>query len=191
MKMFTTPDFLSFTRLQASLCTIRLRNRGSWLAAGAAFGAVSLGAVGLSTIGATAAVAANPDYFGCAAGMTEAGIFEAEAIAACASARYPEDLGACVVDVNEFTGLTAESALLICQRSRRPVEVANCTIDIHTRLLDSPSTKVLENCGRSLLPDRYGSCVIDIVDATEADVDEALTQCVRAGYRPWRIQPRL
>ncbi|MGI8932986.1 MAG: hypothetical protein ACR2FS_02830 [Phormidesmis sp.] len=188
MKMFTTLE-LPVTRLTASVKN-HLR-RGSRLSAGAAFGAVSLGTVGLSALGATAAAAANPDYFGCATGMTNSGISETAAIAACAAARYPEELGACVVDVNEFTGLTADNALLVCQRSRRPIEVANCTIDIHTSLLDSPSTKVLENCGRSLLPARYGTCVIDLVDATEVAVDEALTQCIRTGYRPWRIQPRL
>jgi hypothetical protein len=139
----------------------------------------------------TAAAAENPDYFSCVSDMSALdGIEESAAIAACAAARYPQDLGACVIDVNEFTGLTASSALLVCQRSRRPLEVANCTIDIHTSLLESPSTKVLENCGQSILPERYSTCVIDIAEATEIGVDEALTQCIRAGYRPWRIAPR-
>ncbi len=139
----------------------------------------------------TAPASANDDFFGCTTDMVTAGITEESAITACSANRYPDDLGSCVVDVNEFTGLAAASALLICERSRRPVEVANCTIDIHDALLDSPSTKVLENCGRSLLPERYGTCVVDIVDATEAAIDNALDQCIRAGYRPWRIEPRL
>lgn len=158
----------------------------------AAVGALSFGMVslGIVLLGASSATAA-PDYFGCTAGMLNAGISQESAIAACASARYPDALGACVVDVSEFTGLAAESSLLICGRSRRPTEVANCTIDIHESLLETPSTKVLENCGRSLLPDRYGSCVVDIADATDATVDTALEQCIRAGFRPWRIQPTL
>ncbi|MGB7247695.1 MAG: hypothetical protein WBC73_02060 [Phormidesmis sp.] len=162
------------------------------LAAAAAFSSVSLGGAlsGLGSVGATAAVAASPDYFSCASDMAAAGVPEAEAIAACAGARYPEKVGACVVDVSDLTGLSANSALLVCQRSRRPIAVANCTIDIHQILLDSPSTEVLENCGQSLLPERYGTCVIDIAEATEVGVDEALSQCIRAGYRPWRIQPR-
>lgn len=189
MKIFTTPNS-AFVRQQSTLFQ-PLFQRALKLAAASTFGAANLAAMALSTgVGVSPAAAASPDYFGCAAGMTAAGITEAEAIAACASARYPENLGACVVDVNELTGLTAASALLVCERSRRPVEVANCTIDIHTNLLTSPSPKVLENCGRSLLPERYGTCVVDIADATEVDVDEAMTQCLRAGYRPWRIQPR-
>lgn len=151
--------------------------------------AAPVGIVLLGTVGTTAAMAA-PDYFDCTAGVVEAGVSEADAIAACAGARYPEALGDCVVDVNELTGLTANSALFACGRSRRPVEVADCTIDIHNAFLDSPSTQVLESCSSSLLPERYGYCVVDIVDATEVAVDTALAQCANAGYRPWTIEPR-
>ncbi len=159
--------------------------------------AVPASLVALGTVGSTPAVAAIPtysgnlDYYDCAADMTDSGVAQADAIAACAGARYPGALGACVVDVNEFTGLTANSALLVCERSRRPIEVANCTIDIHTAFLTEPSTEVLQNCGRSILPTRYSTCVIDIVEATEVTVDTALTQCARAGYRPWTLRPRL
>lgn len=159
---------------------------GSKLLAASAFGAVSFGMV---LMGADAASAV--DYFDCTAGLVDAGVAQESAIAACASARYPEELGACVVDVSEFTGLTSESALIVCGRSRRPIEVANCTIGIHDSLLETPSTKVLENCGRSLLPERYGNCVIDVADAADTTVDNALDQCIRAGFRPWRIQPAL
>lgn len=179
-----------FTSLLSSLAGPTPFKSGGKLAVASAFSASLIGgAVGLGSAGT--AIAASPDYYDCAVGMTEAGVAESDAIAACAAARYPEDLGTCVVDVSEFTGLTANSALLVCGRSRRPIEVADCTIDIHTSLLESPSAKVLENCGRSLLPARYGTCVVDIVDATGVTVDEALTQCIRAGYRPWLIQPRI
>ncbi|MGC1309182.1 MAG: hypothetical protein WA885_18315 [Phormidesmis sp.] len=176
-----------FTILNVS--TSSRKSGGKRLAAAIAFSAASLSATSLATVGVAPAVAAS-DYYSCAAGMVAAGVPEDDAIAACTGARYPEDLGACVVDVSEFTGLMAETALVMCGRSRRPIEVANCTINIHDAFFDSPSTKVLENCGTSLLPERYGTCVVDIVDATEVAVDEALTQCIRAGYRPWRIQPR-
>ena len=151
------------------------------------FGTVALG----STLVGAPSASANGDFFGCTTGMVNAGISEEAALTACSAARYPNELGACVVDVSEFTGLTANSALLICQRSRRPDEVANCTVNIHAALLDSPSTKVLENCGSSLLPERYGTCVVDISEATDVVLDVALDQCINAGYRPWRIQPRL
>lgn len=189
MKSFLMPDLsasISLSTLVSVKANSAIGTRAR-LALASAVGAVS---TSLVLLGASPAAAA-PDYFGCTAGMLNAGISQESAIAACASARYPDALGACVVDVSELTGLTAESALIVCGRSRRPVEVANCTIDIHDSLLETPSTKVLENCGRSLLPDRYGSCVVDISDATDATVDTALEQCIRAGFRPWRIQPTL
>lgn len=189
MKLFTTLNSRLFSGIFSGITPET--KRGSNLAAAIAFSAVSVGAVsvGLGTVGATAA-SANVDYYGCTVEMTEAGISQSDATAACSSARYPQDLGACVVDIDALTGLTADSALLVCQRSRRPIEVANCTIDIHSNLLESPSPKALENCGRSLLPERYGNCVVDIAEATELNTDEALTQCIRAGYRPWQINPR-
>lgn len=173
MKPFLTPD----------LSSVRSATR---MAMAALFGGASAGMTLL-----VSPAAAESDFFGCTASMVDAGIEEASAAAACASSRVPDSLGACVVDVSEFTGLSASSALLMCERSRRPNEVADCTINLHDAFFESPSTKVLENCGRSLLPARYGTCVVDIVDATEVAVDTALDQCIRAGYRPWRIEPRL
>ena len=170
-------------------------DRSRKLAAALAFGASSFAipvAIPLVlAVGATPAAAVRePDYFACAEDMTAAGLSSEEAIGICSSARYPQDVGACVIDVSEFTGLTAASAAFVCGRSRRPIEVANCTIDLHDAFFESPSTDALNNCGRSILPSRYGACVVDIVDATETDVDEAMTQCIRAGYRPWQIRPR-
>lgn len=181
-------------RLKSKLNKPKLKQSASKLSVFSSASAVALAlplsVFALGTSAAPSSAASNPDYFACASDMSASGVSEENAIAACAAARYPESLGACVVDVNEFTGLTADSALLICGRSRRPEEVANCTIDIHEALFESPSTEALQNCGSSLLPERYSSCVIDIAEATETDADEALTQCARAGYRPWTLQPR-
>jgi len=176
--MSVTSKAFSFKRIAAGM------------AAASSFGAAYLAIplVAISTVGAAPAAAA-PDYFDCAAGMLEIGIGESDAIASCASARYPDNLGACVVDVSEFTPIAADKALIVCSRSRRPVEVASCTIDIHEAFFDDASVTALENCGRSLQPEDYGTCVVEIVDATEVAVDTALTQCIRAGFQPWRIQP--
>lgn len=185
MKPFLTPDISSVrTGSHMGIRTgIRL---GTRTAVASLFGGVSLGMTLL-----VSPASADTDFFGCTTGMMAAGIAEDSAVAACASSRIPGELGACVVDVSEITGLAASSALLMCERSRRPTEVATCTINIHDALFESPSTKVLENCGRSLMPSRYGTCVIDIADATDVAVDTALDQCIRAGFLPWRIEPRL
>lgn len=190
--MFLLPKKLPmFLRSAKSESPKKSGSRRSKLSAALAFGTGSLAIPFGMAIGATPAEAVRePDYFACAEYMTEAGLSSEEATDLCSSARYPQDVGACVIDINEFTGLTAESAAFVCGRSRRPIEVADCTIDLHEAFFESPSTDALNNCGRSLLPNRYGACVVDIVDATETAVDEAMMQCVRAGYRPWQIRPR-
>ena len=167
-----------------------LRRIAAGIVAASSFGAsyLALPLIAVSTLGATPATAA-PDYFDCAVGLTDVGVSEADAIAACASARYPENLGDCVVDISDFTAINPNSALVVCGRSRRPKEVADCTINIHEAFFDGASVSTLENCGRSLLPADYGTCVVDIVDAVDVSVDTALTQCLRAGFQPWRLRP--
>ena len=169
---------------------LRSARVGYRLAAASVFSFAAVAAAP-SVVGLDVAQAASDtDFYSCVVSMADVGISNADATAACAGARYPSDLGACVADVADFTALAAGDALQVCQRSRRPIEVANCTIDIHDSLLEGPNAKVLENCGTSLLPERYGICVVDLVDAADVGVDEALSQCIRAGFRPWRIQPR-
>ena len=95
-----------------------------------------------------------------------------------------------MLDVSQDTGIGATDVLEGCERSRRPDEVADCTIDIHSALLDQPSVNALEHCSRSYLPERYGVCVVDLSDEAQLGVDAALSQCIRAGYRPWTTAPR-
>jgi hypothetical protein len=135
--------------------------------------------------------AADDDFAGCTSGLLEAGVPAEKAIAACASARYPDALGDCVIDINDKTGIGAEDALGVCERSRRPDEVANCTIEIHDALLGEPSISAMEHCGRSLLPERFATCVVDLNDVADLNAEDALSRCIRAGYRPWEISPRL
>ena len=102
------------------------RLSASKLAAAVAFGTgslaipLALGTVALGTAGAGSALAVvEPDYFACAEDMTAAGVADADAIALCASARYPQDLGACVIDVSEFTGANGSKCSL-CLRAIAP-----------------------------------------------------------------------
>lgn len=146
---------------------------------------------------ATVSLAATPSYglddvsYGqCVADLTASGLGVGPSSASCAGARFPGTLGECVVDVSGETGIGVEDALEGCERSRRPDEVATCTLDIHSALLEQPSVNALEHCSRSLLPERYGVCVVDLGDGVPLAVDQALEQCVRAGYRPWTTSPR-
>lgn len=153
--------------------------------------AVPFSALTLATTATRPGEAADDAFFACTRSLLDAGIGQAESTAACASSRYPSDLSNCAVDVADVTGIAAADALNVCERSRRPDEVANCTINIHNSLLDSPSLSAHTFCGRSLLPERYGVCVVDLVGAADLSVDDSLTRCIRAGYRPWEIGPRL
>ncbi|MEO0539597.1 MAG: hypothetical protein AAFZ80_01905 [Cyanobacteria bacterium P01_A01_bin.105] len=148
-------------------------------------------ALGLATVAIQPGSTADDDFFNCTADLLDAGIVRDAAAAACAASLQPGTLSNCAVDVADFTGIAVADALVVCERSRRPDEVANCTLDIHDSLLEGPSLSAHTFCGRSLLPERYSVCVIDLVDAADLTVDESLTRCIRAGYRPWEMGPRL
>ena len=142
-----------------------------------------------------AQAAADDDFFDCTTALLDAGISQVSATAVCAAARYPSQVSNCAIDVTEVTGLAVADALNVCERSRRPDEVANCTLNIYDSLSEVdgavPTLSAHTFCGRSLLPERYGTCVVDLTEATDLSVDDSLTRCIRAGYRPWEMGPRL
>ena len=158
---------------------------------GRLFLAAAVSVLPLATLAARPSHAIDAAFGACTSALLEAGIASESATATCAAARYPSALSRCAVDVAEGTGLAAADALNVCERSRRPDEVANCTLNIHNSLLDSPSLSAHTFCGRSLLPERYGVCVVDLAEVAALSVDDSLTRCIRAGYRPWEMGPRL
>lgn len=151
---------------------------------------VSISILSVFALSATPSLAADDAFAGCVSGLIDKGIETSRAAAACGASRFPGELGACVTSVNRETGIASEDALAVCERTRRPDEVASCTIRIHDSLLTEPSVKALEHCGRSLLPERYATCVVDLSDTIDLAFDESLSSCIRAGYRPWEIEPR-
>ena len=151
---------------------------------------VTLGLTTASLVAAPGYGADDDNYRQCIDAVTETGITIEQATASCAGARFPEALGECVLDVAEDTGIGATDVLSGCERSRRPEEVASCTLGIHSALLEQPSVSALEHCSRSLLPERYGVCVVELSYKAQLPVDAALDRCIRAGYRPWTTAPR-
>lgn len=151
---------------------------------------VALGVTAASLVVLPSYGADDDNYRQCVVNVTAAGISTEQATASCAGARFPDTLGNCVLAVSEDTGIGAADALEGCERSRRPDEVASCTLGIHSELLEQPSVNALEHCSRSLLPRRYGICVVEISDQAQLPVDAALERCIRAGYRPWTTAPR-
>jgi hypothetical protein len=152
---------------------------------------ISISILGVFALSTMPGRAADDDFSACVAGLIAAGIETSASTAACGASRYPGKLAACVTNVNTQTGISAEEALSVCERSRRPDEVASCTVRIHDSLLSEPSLSALDHCGRSLLPERYATCVVDFNEVADLAADEAMSRCIRAGYRPWEIAPRL
>lgn len=129
------------------------------------------------------------DYAECANDLLAAGVEAEAATAACALAYRPQALSECVTDVAAVTDIAPGAILSACSRDRRPQEVATCVTDIHNQLAVSDSAAVLNRCHRSLLPARYGTCVTGLAASADLAIDEALANCLAAGYRPANIAP--
>lgn len=128
------------------------------------------------------------DYNSCAADLLDAGIDPALVAPSCASVLRPEELGSCVADIELDTPATALDALGNCRQVRRPLELATCVVDIHEFTVDPETAIVLDRCRRSLLPERFSSCVVGISDEINLDTfritpTEMMNTCLDAGER--------
>ena len=126
------------------------------------------------------------DFQACAAAMLDEGISAEIAAFACGTARQPDDLADCVVGIEDVE-LAATDVLTACRRSRRPIEVAGCFNQIQEDRQDGDVTvaaNVLENCRRSLLPERFADCVIGLRSEITFPISSAMDNCIAAGNRP-------
>ena len=132
------------------------------------FGSVGLGSVALLGLGNVSPAQAN-EYQSCSARLTEVKLDRLSIAQGCAEALHPADVGTCVVRIvnnqsvnNKIVNLDALDA---CRRVRRPLELATCVTMIHQStetmpLSNDASKMVLDSCRKSLLPERYGRCVV-------------------------------
>ena len=109
------------------------------------------------------------EYQSCSASLTEVKLDRLSVAQGCAEALHPQDVGTCVVRIvnnqsvnNKIVNLDALDA---CRRVRRPLELATCVTMIHQSTETMPfsndaSKMVLDSCRKSLLPERYGRCVV-------------------------------
>ena len=67
--------------------------------------------------------------------------------------------------------------------------MSDCVSDIHRDLSITDSLDVLDNCRRSLLPDRFSECVSGVSSAASLAAGEAMQSCIRAGFQPRDIAP--
>lgn len=127
-----------------------------------------LGSVALLGLGNVLPAQAN-EYQSCSASLTEVKLDRLSVAQGCAEALHPQDVGTCVVRIvnnqsvnNKIVNLDALDA---CRRVRRPLELATCVTMIHQSTETMPfsndaSKMVLDSCRKSLLPERYGRCVV-------------------------------
>ncbi|MEO1211561.1 MAG: hypothetical protein AAFX78_18785 [Cyanobacteria bacterium J06638_20] len=126
------------------------------------------------------------DFQACAAAMLDEGIAPEIVAFACGTARQPDDLADCVVGIEDVE-LTAVDVLAACRRTRRPIEVAGCFNQIQDNRQGSEVTvaaNVLENCRRSLLPERFADCVVGLRSEIAFPISSAMDNCIAAGNRP-------
>jgi hypothetical protein len=131
--------------------------------------------------------ALNP-YNVCTVSLNKATIEKNLAATACAEVLHPDDMGSCVETV-AAKKIESGLALSACRSVRRPLELATCVTVIHKQDASAMLTDVLESCRRSLLPDRFGQCVVGLNGKPlQVATREGLGTCIDASDRPTDIQ---
>lgn len=135
--------------------------------------------------------AAAQGFGSCVRNLVGSGIAEDQAGTACADALVPRDLSACVQRVTNNTSLEAKNALQACYRVRRPRALARCVVRISSNVENAENDVLaLDNCRRSLLPDRYSECVVALnANLTNISAPKAMETCISAEAFPRNLFP--
>lgn len=149
----------------------------------------------------------------CLRELTRSGVTVEDAQIACADALVPRELSTCVVNITQFTSISAKDALTSCYKVRRPVELGNCVVNINNSVLmaannnqtkteddnrqeisdtqsPSPLMTALSSCQASLLPARHSECVIALSRTPQASNPvKAMETCLSAEDFPRDLFP--
>ena len=128
------------------------------------------------------------DYDSCAEALAGAKIATGDAANACANALRPKDLGVCVTRITR-NNISGADALSVCRQVRRPVDAATCVVDIRTKAAQTALVDILDSCRRSLLPDRFGKCVVDLHRELKLPTKQAIDTCIDASDRAQDLPP--
>jgi hypothetical protein len=144
--------------------------------------------VPLSPVLATEIPVSQLDYESCAGDLLNSGLDADVVAASCGSMFRPQELGSCVVDIEQNTPVEAIDALRNCRQVRRPLELATCVVNIHSMTKEPAIGEVLDRCRRSLLPERFANCVVGIsnpINAPKFNIppSEAMNACIDAPDR--------
>jgi hypothetical protein len=141
------------------------------------------------TMAITASYSGN-DYRACAGQLLRVNINANSASQACAGALRPRDLSSCVVSISNRTQISPVDALNACRQARRPEEVATCVVGISLNpTKEPPNPAILNYCGRSLLPVRFGQCVVGLRSEIQFALNQALDTCISGSDTVSTISP--
>lgn len=127
------------------------------------------------------------DYQRCALALTNLQVAPDQAASACANSLKPQDLTVCVNRLTSGGSIAATEAVSACRQVRRPVELGMCVVNIRQGLSAATASDVLNNCRRSLLPERYASCVVGLSRSIKLEPVQALNTCIDAGDFPTEL----
>jgi hypothetical protein len=140
------------------------------------------------TMAITASYSSN-DFRTCAGQLLRFNISPTIASQACASALRPRDLSSCVVAISKIEikkqkQFNPVNALSSCSLARRPEDLATCVVGISNYPQEAEprkeedNNKILNYCGRSLLPMRFGQCVVGLRTETKSSLIPILDTCL-------------
>lgn len=130
------------------------------------------------------------EYEECAADLLGLNLEAADIADACASGLHPDELSACVVDIDQETAIEPQTALSGCKRVRRPDDLATCVIRVDANTSGVASLEALDHCRRSLLPLLFSDCVVGLrSEMAGLEPLPAMNVCISADDRPIEYRP--
>ncbi|HEY9618627.1 MAG TPA: hypothetical protein V6C64_17415 [Microcoleaceae cyanobacterium] len=129
------------------------------------------------------------DFDGCTSRLVGLQISPEEAADACSRALKPDDVSDCVNRISRNSPIGAGAALEACRQVRQPVAMSKCVIDVRSRVSTAIDDTVLDYCRRSLLPERYASCVTGVSRGAKIAAAPALDACIDAYDFPREVDP--
>lgn len=138
---------------------------------------------GISSFQPTQAASLS-DFDICIRELTDTGLSTPQAAEGCARAFRPKDLAYCVKRINFYTQINPENLLNNCFQVRRPQELADCVVDIRKKADNVDANAVMGYCRRSLLPQRFASCVLGVNSQANTGINESLDLCIKADNLP-------
>jgi hypothetical protein len=129
------------------------------------------------------------EYRVCAARLLSVGIPPEAASTACAAALRPKEVSSCVGQIQRRTQIPATDSLPFCGQARRPNDLATCVVGIGTTSQETVNPAILSYCNRSLLPVKFGKCVVGLRSEIDFSPTQAMESCIDASERISNVVP--